>query len=126
VGWRLTVRADNRVDRSSFDGLDRLLDALEERGRALARSTSAHTVDLKVKQFEPAQQVLARLELAGPERLLPSVTAGVDVRGDGSSEAFRGRVKRVAIERRGDEDAFAALRRALSDVLDAAGAAEQE
>jgi hypothetical protein len=121
MAWRLTVRASHRVERSRFDGLDQLLDALERRGRELARSASSAAVDLKVKRFEPVQQVAARLELAGPERLLPSVRAGVDVRGDGSTEAFRGGVRRVLLEQRSGEDAFAALRRALADVLEAAG-----
>jgi hypothetical protein len=123
--WRLTVRADHRVDRSRFDGLDQLIDVLEERGRQLARSAPAHAVDAKVKRFAPVQQVVARLELAGPERLIPSVRAGVDVRGDGSTEAFRGRVSRTLLERRRDEDAFATLRRAVSDVLAAAGTGDE-
>jgi len=121
VGWRLTVRTDGRVENLRFDGLDELLDALEARGRELAGSASSGTVDLKVKRFEAAQQVMARLELAGPERWFPSVRAGVDVHGDGSTEAFRGGVRRVELEQRRGEDAFAALRRSLGDVLKAAG-----
>jgi hypothetical protein len=125
VAWRLTVRNGPRVERSRFDGLDQLLDALEARGRQLARTAPGRTVDTKVRRFEPVQQVLARLELSGPERLAPSVRAGVDVRGDGSSEAFRGRVRRTVLEQRAGEDAFAALRRALADVLAAAGPADE-
>jgi hypothetical protein len=121
VSWRLTVRARHRVERSRFDGLDQLLDVVEAQGRELSRSASRDAVNLRVKRFEPVQQVAARLELAGPERLAPSVTAGVDVRGDGSTEAFRGRVKRTVLEQRPGEDAFAALRRVLGDVLAAAG-----
>jgi hypothetical protein len=124
--WRLTVRADHRVDRSRFEGLDQLLDALEQRGRELARAAPARAVNAKVKRFEPVQQVVARLELAGPERMLPSIRAGVDVRGDGSTEAFRGRVNRSLLEQRPGEDAFVALRRALADVLAAAGAGDEE
>jgi hypothetical protein len=120
--WRLTVRAEHRVDRSRLEDLTQALDALERRGRGLAEAASGESVDVKVKRFAPAQQVIARLELAGPERRLPSVRAGVDIRGDGSSVAFRGRVRRVELEQRPGEDAFAALRRALADVLEAAGA----
>jgi hypothetical protein len=121
VGWRLTVRTDGRVENLRFDGLDELLDALQARGRELAGAAASKTVDLKVKRYEPAQQVTARLELAGPERWFPSVRAGIDVHGDGSTEAFRGGVRRVELEQRRGEDAFAALRRSLADVLKAAG-----
>jgi hypothetical protein len=109
------------VDHARFDGLEEALGALEARGLELALSASAEPVDVKLRQFEPAQQVIARLELAGPERLVPSVRAGVDVRGDGSTQAFRGRIRRRLLEQRPGEDAFAALRRALADVLAAAG-----
>ena len=121
MSWRLTVRTDGQVDTARFESLEPLLEALEERGRALAASASNRPVDLKVTRFDPGQQVVARLELAGPERLLPSVRAGVDVHGDGSTEAFRGGIRRVELKQRPAEDAFGALRRALSDVLAAAG-----
>jgi hypothetical protein len=119
--WRLTVRAGPQVDQQEFESLDEALSALEARGHELAREAPREAVDVKVKRFEPAQQVVARLELAGPERLLASVRVGVDVRGDGSSEAFRGRIRRTLLRQRSDEDAFAALRRSLADVLAAAG-----
>ncbi len=124
MSWRLTVRAGGRVERARFDGLDQLLPALEARGRELVGAAPGKTVDLKVTRFEPAQQVVARLELAGPERWFPSVRAGVDVHGDGSAEAFRGGVRRSQLDRSAGEDAFAALRRSLADVLSAAGAGE--
>ena len=86
--WKLTERSGPKVRRSRFDDMDRALEALEARGRKLADGAPDEVVDVKYKRFEPQQQVVARLELAGPERFVPSVRAGVDVRGDGSVEAF--------------------------------------
>jgi hypothetical protein len=117
VRWKLTERAGPKVRRSSFQHLDPALDALESRGRELAAAAgrTPSSVDVKYKQFEPQQRVVARLELAGPQRLVPSVRAGVDVRGDGSVEAFRGRVRREIISAHGGESAYAALRRVLGE-----------
>ena len=107
-----------RVERSRFAGLGDALDALERRARELAQDAPRDLLDAKIKRFEPVQQVSARLELAGPERLLPSVRAGVDVRGDGSTEAYRGRVKRELVEQRKDESSYEALRRELASRAD--------
>jgi hypothetical protein len=70
---------------------------------------------VKVRQFEPAQQVAARLELAGPERFLARVHAGIDIHGDGSMVAYQGQVRKVPIEPSPGEDAVAALRGALTE-----------
>jgi hypothetical protein len=113
VPWKLTVRAGPRIERSRFQELDQGLDALEQRARELARSAPREAVDVRYKRFEPIQQVAARLELAGPERLLPSVRAGVDVRGDGSIEAYLGRVRRRVVEQRKGESPYQALDRVL-------------
>ena len=102
------------MKRHRFTALEAALDALEEHGQTLAKDASSRSVDLKYKRFEPVQRVAARIELAGPERLLPSVRAGVDVRGDGSTEAYLGRVRREIVEQRGQESSYRALRRALS------------
>jgi hypothetical protein len=114
VAWKLTIRSGPRVRRERFDVLDDALDAVEARGRELAASATRESVDVKLKRFEPIQQVVARIELSGPERLIPSVTAGVDVRGDGSIEAYLGRVKRRVVAASKGETAYGALRRALS------------
>jgi hypothetical protein len=114
VGWKLTIRTGPRVERQRFDELDDVLDAVQARGQKLAESASREPVDVKLKRFEPIQQVVARLEFSGPERLIPSVTAGVDVRGDGSIEAYTGRVKRRVVDQRNGESAYSALRRKLS------------
>jgi hypothetical protein len=111
--WRLTVRAGPKVDKHRFDELAPALDELDRRGRELAKTAPRDEIDVMTRQFEPVQQVVARLEVAGPQTLLPRARAGVDVRGDGSTEAFVGRVRRMVIEQRSGEDAFAALRRVL-------------
>jgi hypothetical protein len=113
VPWKLTVRAGPRVERASFDELDAALAAVEDRARELADTASRAPVDLKYRTYEPVEQVAARIELAGPERLVPSVRAGLDVRGDGSTEAYLGRVKRRLVEQRKGEAPYAALRRAI-------------
>jgi hypothetical protein len=101
------------VQRLRFADVASGLDALESRAKELARAAPRQPLDVRYKRYEPVQRVFARIEMAGPERLLPSVRAGVDVRGDGSVEAFRGRVKREPIEPRRGETPYAALRRAL-------------
>jgi hypothetical protein len=108
------VRASARVQRLRFDELEPALDELESRARGLAADAPKRPVDLRVKTYDPAQQVFGRIELSGPQRLVPSVRAGVDVRGDGSIEAYLGRVRRTLIEQRKGESPFDAMRRALT------------
>ena len=67
----------------------------------------------RLRRYAPEEQVVARIELSGPQRRLPSVHAGIDVRGDGSTEAYVGRVRRQALDVGKSEDAIAALRRAV-------------
>lgn len=98
-----------------FDDVDRALDALEQRGQALAETAPGEAVNARVRRFEPAERVIARLELSGPERFAPTVRAGVDVRGDGSVEAFTGRVRREVVDPLGGETPYAALRRRLRE-----------
>jgi hypothetical protein len=114
VPWKLTVRSGPLVESDRFDELADALDALETRAKQLAATTSNAPIDVKVRQFEPVQQVAARLELSGPQRLLPSVRGGVDVRGDGSTEAYTGGIRRQLLEQRRGETPYRALRRALT------------
>jgi hypothetical protein len=107
--FRLTVREGPKVVRERFADLGLALDALAERAGALS-GTRRPPVDLHVRRFEPVQQVAARLELSGD-----GLRAGVDLRGDGSAEAWSGRWRRRLVAQEPGEDAVAALRRVLLD-----------
>ncbi|HYH58957.1 MAG TPA: hypothetical protein VD790_07025 [Thermoleophilaceae bacterium] len=109
-GYSLKTRSGAKVERARFEDLGAALEALERRGRELEGQADARTVDTKLaRRFEPVQQVFARLELAGPGRL----RAGVDVRGDGSTEAWTGRMRRTLVEQLPRESPYDALRRAV-------------
>jgi hypothetical protein len=107
----LKTRHGAKVERTRFRELDEALAALESRAVELQDQADIRPVDLKMgRTFEPVQQVYARLELAGPRR----VRIGVDVRGDGSAEAWTGRVRRRLVEQLPDESPYEALRRAVA------------
>jgi hypothetical protein len=108
MAHRVVVRSGPRVERLDAASLDAALALIEERARALARGSRRAPVELRFKTFEPVQQVAHRLELRG-ER----VRAGIDVRGDGSVEAWTGRLRRQVVAQEPGEDAYAALRRRL-------------
>jgi hypothetical protein len=108
--YTVTVRAQPRNEKQRFGELGEALDAIERRGREL--EAGAHEGPFGgglIRRIEPMQIVVARLELAGPRRL----RAGIDVRGDGSSEAFTGRLRRQVVEQRNGESPYDALRREL-------------
>lgn len=110
AGWTVTVRRGAKVKRERRDTLEAALARLAERGGQLQDEVEAAPLPTKLTRFEPAQQVYPRVELAGPGR----VRAGVDVRGDGSAEAYTGRLRRTVVEQRSGELAYDALRRVLT------------
>jgi hypothetical protein len=107
--WRVTSRSGPRVTRERFEDLDQALQALESCAQGLANEAPGRPVDVKFRRFEPSEVVIGRLELAGPERLAPSVRGGVDVRADGSVQAFLGRVRRQVVEPGQGQDGYGAL-----------------
>ena len=104
--WRVTVREGARVSHSKFSSLAEALDEIEAQGEELSRTARAKPVDTKLLgRWEPQQQVAARLQLGR--------RGGVDIRGDGSSEAYTGWLRRRLVEQRAGESAYEALRRQL-------------
>ena len=110
MAYTVTLRSGPKVERSRYGQLEDALEAMESGGRELERSADARPVGGRViRRYEAVQQVAGRIELSGPRGL----RAGIDVRGDGSSEAFTGRLRRKLIEQRRGESPYDALRRAL-------------
>lgn len=66
-----------------------------------------------LRDFEPADQVRARLQLTGRAGLLRKTTAGVDVRGDGTFMPFRGGVGREELDPTDHETPFELVRETL-------------
>jgi hypothetical protein len=116
--WTVTVRNGPHVERMRFSALGEALDALEERMDELApaarrRAGRSSIGQVAGRRYDPARQVAVRAELTGPGGLLGGVRGGVDLRGDGSAEAYTGRVKRSLVQLRPGESAYDGLRRVL-------------
>ena len=108
--YTITVRSKAKVRKERHQGLGAALDAVERIGRELSNGAGASPAGgTLIRRIEPVKQVVGRIEVSGPGRL----RAGVDVRGDGSSEAFTGRLRRTLVEQHRSESPYDALRREL-------------
>ncbi|MGI8846489.1 MAG: hypothetical protein ACR2HC_10040 [Thermoleophilaceae bacterium] len=108
-GYRLTIRTGPRVHKERHDDLRSALTALTARGEEIVRTADSRASGGRLmRKFEPVQQVVGRLEVKGR-----GIKAGVDIRGDGSIEAFTGRLGRRLVELRAGESSFDALAREL-------------
>ena len=96
--------------RRTYDTADEAFAELELNARAIANTDRRDAIKVAKRTYDPVVQVQARLELRGPGRW----TGGVDIRGDGSTEAYTGRLRRQLLEPARGESAYAALRRALA------------
>jgi hypothetical protein len=110
-GYRVTARKGPKVEREHYDDAGQALAAVERHVLELERTAVARATGGRiVRRFEPVQQVVGRVEVRGPDGL----RGGVDVRGDSSSEAYTGRMRRELVKQRDGESASAALRRRLA------------
>ncbi len=108
ASYRVKIRNGPKVEKERYDDLDAALGAIEARGDELARDSRTDAVGGQLmRRIEPVQQVTARIQLAGPGGL----RAGVDVRGDGSAEAWTGWLRRQVLEQRAGESPYDALGR---------------
>ncbi|HSZ69645.1 MAG TPA: hypothetical protein VK756_04720 [Solirubrobacteraceae bacterium] len=111
--WTLTVRNGPRVEHVHFDTLGDTLDALERRIDELAPGARRHALQIARRRYEPARQVAVRAEITGRGGPLSRPRGGVDLRGDGSAEAYTGRFRRRLVQLRAGETPYVALRRTL-------------
>lgn len=108
--FTVTVRKGPKVKRERYEDLGTALAAVERAGVDAERHAGAHLVGGRLmRKIDPVQQVAARIELKGPA----GVRAGVDVRGDGSTEAFTGKLRRELVTERRGESSYRALARVL-------------
>ena len=105
MSYQVTVRRGPKVEKLKHESLDEAIDTLAHHARFVPRRQG---VDFVNRRYEPGDLVAARIELKGS-----GVRAGVDVRGDGSAEAWTGRLRRTPVVQAPGEDAYAALRRIL-------------
>ena len=103
----LKSRVGPEVRKERFASAGALLDALVARIGRVSREPARNVLG---REYDPVRQVAGRFELRGPDGL----RAGVDVRGDGSAEAYTGWVRKQLVEQRDGESAIDALRRALA------------
>jgi hypothetical protein len=115
VPYTVTIRVGPKVTRRRADSLDEAIDLLEDQLSSLRGAARRKSTTVLTREYGPEAQVAARGELSGPSRVRPVMRAGADVRGDGSVQAYSGRVKRELIEPRHGETAFDALRRRLGE-----------
>jgi hypothetical protein len=108
--YKLTVRRRGRVERERAASLPEALARLRGRVEELIREERPRPERGLGREYAPIEQVAIRAEVAGR-----GAHGGVDVRGDGSEEAYTGRWRRVLVERRAGESAFEALGRALTE-----------
>jgi hypothetical protein len=111
AAWKLTVRHGSDVHSQRFDDLGEAVTEMRRRALAIRAEGSVKGVSA-LRDFAPADQVHARLQLSG-KGLLRKPAAGVDVRGDGTFMPFRGGVTREELDPTAYETPFDAVRETL-------------
>ena len=104
--YKLVLRFGSDVRKERHPTLDEALEAL---GRRIPHVSRREPTGALGREYEPVRQVAGRLELHGP-----GARGGIDVRGDGSAEAYVGWLRKRLVERQDDESAVDALRRELA------------
>jgi hypothetical protein len=107
----LTIRHGSRVERETFDDLETAILAMERRSLQIRDEGPLQEVRA-LRDFEPGQQVHARLELS-TGGVFGGREVGIDVMGDGGLVPYTGVIRKRRLQPRDGETAFEAVREAL-------------
>jgi hypothetical protein len=110
--WKVTVRHGPSVGREKFATLDEAIEEMRQKVEEIRREDRLPPVSM-LRDFSPAEQVQARIEISGPG-LIRAPEGGVDVMGDGSAIAYTGAIRKEPIEADSLEQAFERLGEAMS------------
>lgn len=113
--YTLKVRDGARTMREGFDSRPQLLEAAGRHAEDLAAAAANKPVKTPLRDYDPIDQVVGRVEISKKgHRPLLGEHAGIDVRGDGSMEAWSGRLSRNVIEQSPGETVLGALKRGFA------------
>jgi hypothetical protein len=110
--YRVTIRHGSRVEREKCETLEEALREARQRVDEVLREGGLGTVTM-LREFTPDQRVHARVEISGPG-LLRGREGGIDVMGDGALIAYKGAIRKNALEADDLDDALDRLREALA------------
>jgi hypothetical protein len=111
--WKLTVRHGSDVSQLHFADLDEAVAGMRELALEIRSEGPLRPVS-SLRDFEPGDQVAARLEISTGGFLRKKV-AGVDVRGDGAFVPFRGGVVREELDPTEYDTPFDVVRETLEE-----------
>jgi hypothetical protein len=105
------VRHGSEVEHAQFEELPEAVEAMRRRAMEIRAEGPLRRV-ASLQDFEPEDQVHARLELKG-KGLLRKPVAGIDVRGDGAFVPYRGGVAREELDPTDHDTPFDLVRETL-------------
>lgn len=111
MSWKLTVRNGPEVSHERFEDLGEAVAAMRRLALDIRAEGPLRQASM-LRDFEPHDQVKARLQLSG-RGIVRRPTAGVDLRGDGTFVPFRGGVVREELDPTDYETPFDAVRETL-------------
>ncbi|MBJ7347796.1 MAG: hypothetical protein JHC87_04395 [Thermoleophilaceae bacterium] len=116
--YTVRVRDGSKTSRSQYELLEDALVFCEAEAKRMAQEAPNRPVETGMRKFDPVDLVAGRVELSTGSWLRRSArSAGLDIRGDGSIEAYSGRISRSVVVFRVGETTFDALRRAIAGDL---------